>query len=181
MAVYVQWLDLHYPIQSVYITTLVVSLIPTNGKKDLIQRYIIKFVTKMWQVCGFHQWERKDMDVNEHQSIQLYIYTQIKVKEQCFYSNKMTTTKYFSNSWFTALSFPNLINLPSSKCGLCFRRSLQVKPGLYLLPFGFLVRWRASWILDKSSNTNGLLGSSPYCKSEDEYCILFLFCWDDSG
>jgi len=82
-----------------------------------------------------------------------------------------------------ALSFPNLIKaaLPSSKSGFWMRRSLQVIAGLYILPLGFVVRRRASWILDKSSNTNGfLLGSSPYCENEDEYFILFLFSRDDS-
>jgi len=39
--------------QSVPITTKVVSLNPTHGEVYSIQQYVIKFVSDWWQVCGF--------------------------------------------------------------------------------------------------------------------------------
>ena len=46
-------LDLQLPMQSVSITTKVVSLNPNHGKVYLIQFYVIKFVSDLRQVCGF--------------------------------------------------------------------------------------------------------------------------------
>jgi hypothetical protein len=47
---------LQLPLQSVPITTKVVSSNPTHGEVYLIQHYVIKFVSDFWQVCGFlHQ------------------------------------------------------------------------------------------------------------------------------
>ena len=54
MVVIVWYLDLHLPMQSVPITTKVVSLIPTHGEVYLIQHYVIKLVSDLWQVGGFH-------------------------------------------------------------------------------------------------------------------------------
>ena len=41
------------PVQSVPITTKVVSSNSMHGEVYLIQRYVIKFVSFLWQVCGF--------------------------------------------------------------------------------------------------------------------------------
>ena len=41
------------PIQSVSITTNVVSSNPAHGEVYSIQHYVIKFVSDMWQVGGF--------------------------------------------------------------------------------------------------------------------------------
>ena len=41
------------PVQSVDITTKVVSLNPVHGKVYLIQHYVIKFVSDLRQVGGF--------------------------------------------------------------------------------------------------------------------------------
>jgi hypothetical protein len=46
-------LDLHLPIQSVTITTNVVSSNPTHGEVYSIQHYAIKFVSDLQQVRGF--------------------------------------------------------------------------------------------------------------------------------
>ena len=43
------------PMQSVPITTKVVSSNPTHGKVYSIQHYVIKIVSDLQQVCGFHQ------------------------------------------------------------------------------------------------------------------------------
>jgi hypothetical protein len=42
-------------IQSVPITTKAVSLNPAHGKMYLIQHYVVKFVSDLLQVCGFHR------------------------------------------------------------------------------------------------------------------------------
>jgi hypothetical protein len=46
-------LDLQLPVQSVPITTNIVSLNPVHGKMYLIQHYVIKFVSDLRQVGGF--------------------------------------------------------------------------------------------------------------------------------
>jgi hypothetical protein len=45
MVVIVRWLDLQLPVQSVPITTKVVSLNPIHGEVYSIQHYVIKFVS----------------------------------------------------------------------------------------------------------------------------------------
>ena len=49
----VWWLDLELPMQSVAITTNVVSSNPTHGDVYSIQHYVIKFVSILQQVSGF--------------------------------------------------------------------------------------------------------------------------------
>ena len=44
---------LQLPVQSVPITTKVVSLSPVHGKVYSIQHYVIAFVSYLRQVCGF--------------------------------------------------------------------------------------------------------------------------------
>ena len=46
-------LNLQIPIQSVRITTKVVSSNRVHGMVYSIQHYVIKFVSDLWQVCGF--------------------------------------------------------------------------------------------------------------------------------
>jgi len=46
-------LGLQLPVQSVSITTKVVSLNPVHGEVYLIQHYVIKFVSDLRQVGGF--------------------------------------------------------------------------------------------------------------------------------
>jgi hypothetical protein len=46
-------LDLQLPVQSVPITTKVVSLNPAHGEVYLIQLFVIKFVSDLRQVVGF--------------------------------------------------------------------------------------------------------------------------------
>ena len=46
-------LDLHLPVQSVPITTKVVSSNPFHGEVYSIQHYVIKFVNDLRQVSGF--------------------------------------------------------------------------------------------------------------------------------
>jgi len=46
-------LDLQLPVQSVSITTKVVSSNLVHGEVYLIQHYVIKFISYLWQVCGF--------------------------------------------------------------------------------------------------------------------------------
>jgi hypothetical protein len=46
-------LDLQLPVQSVPITTNVVSLNPIHGKVYSIQQYVIKVVSDLRQVSGF--------------------------------------------------------------------------------------------------------------------------------
>ena len=49
-------LDLHLPVQSVPITTKVMSAKPVHGEVYSIQHYVIKFVSDLRQVGGFlHQ------------------------------------------------------------------------------------------------------------------------------
>ena len=57
IVVVILWkLDLQLPVQSVPITTNVVSLNPIHGEVYSIQHYVIKFVSDMQQVGGFlHQ------------------------------------------------------------------------------------------------------------------------------
>ena len=45
----------HLPVQSVYITTNVVSSNPAHGQVYLIQHYVIKFVRNLQPVGGFLQ------------------------------------------------------------------------------------------------------------------------------
>jgi hypothetical protein len=49
MVVIIWYLDLQLPVQSVSITTKVVSLNPIHGEVYLIQHYVIKFVNDMRQ------------------------------------------------------------------------------------------------------------------------------------
>ena len=53
MVVIIWYLDLQLSVQSVSITTKVVSLNPIHGEVYLIQHYVIKFVNDMRQVGGF--------------------------------------------------------------------------------------------------------------------------------
>jgi hypothetical protein len=46
-------LELKLPVQSVIITTKVVSLNPAHGEVYSIQHYVIKFVSNLRQVGGF--------------------------------------------------------------------------------------------------------------------------------
>ena len=49
----VLWLDLQLPMQSVPITTKVVSSNPAHGEVYSIQFYVIKFVRDLWRISGF--------------------------------------------------------------------------------------------------------------------------------
>jgi len=53
VAVIVWYLDLQLPMQSVPITTNVVSSNPVRGEMYSIQHYVIKFVSDLRQVGGF--------------------------------------------------------------------------------------------------------------------------------
>ena len=54
VVVVIAWyLDLQLPVQSVHITTNVVSSNPADGEVYSIQHYVIKFVSDLRQVCGF--------------------------------------------------------------------------------------------------------------------------------
>jgi hypothetical protein len=55
MAVIIWQLDLQLPMQSVSITTKIVSLNPAHGEVYSIQHYVIKFVSDLRQVGGFLQ------------------------------------------------------------------------------------------------------------------------------
>jgi hypothetical protein len=50
--------DLQLPVQSVPITTKVVSSNPADGEVFLIQHYVIEFVNDLRQVSGFLQEQR---------------------------------------------------------------------------------------------------------------------------
>ena len=45
-------MDLQLPVQSLPITTKVVSLNPAHDEVYLIQHYVIKFVSDLWHVYG---------------------------------------------------------------------------------------------------------------------------------
>jgi hypothetical protein len=47
------YLDLQLPMQSVPITTNIVSLNQTYGEVHSMQHYVIKFVSDLWQAYGF--------------------------------------------------------------------------------------------------------------------------------
>jgi hypothetical protein len=49
----VWWLDLQLLVQSVPVTTKVVSLNPAHGEVYSIRYYVIKFVSDLRQVVGF--------------------------------------------------------------------------------------------------------------------------------
>jgi hypothetical protein len=53
MVVVVWYLDLQLPVQSVPVTTNVVSSNPVHGKVYTIHHYVIKFVSDLRQVGGF--------------------------------------------------------------------------------------------------------------------------------
>ena len=55
MVMIVGYLDLQLPVQSVPITTKVVSLNPVHDEMYSIQHYVIKFVSDLQQVSGFLQ------------------------------------------------------------------------------------------------------------------------------
>ena len=55
VVVIVWFLDLQLPVQSVSITTKVVSSNPFHGKVYSIQQCVIKFVNYLRQVGGFHR------------------------------------------------------------------------------------------------------------------------------
>ena len=46
-------MDLQLPVQSVFITTKVLSSNPVHGEEYSIQHYVIKFVSDLRQVSGF--------------------------------------------------------------------------------------------------------------------------------
>ena len=52
MVVIIWYLDLQLPVQSVHITTIVVSLHPDHCQVYLKQHYVIKFVSDLQQVGG---------------------------------------------------------------------------------------------------------------------------------
>jgi hypothetical protein len=51
---YGNWIYNYLPVQSVPITTDVVSSNPTHGKVYQMEHYVIKFVNDLRQVSGFH-------------------------------------------------------------------------------------------------------------------------------
>ena len=53
VVVIVWWYDLQLPLQSVPITTKVVSSIPAHGEVYSIQHFVIKFASVLRQVRGF--------------------------------------------------------------------------------------------------------------------------------
>ena len=53
MGMIVWKLDLQLPVQSVPITTKVLSLNPVHGEVYLIQHYVMKFVGDLRQIGGF--------------------------------------------------------------------------------------------------------------------------------
>jgi len=54
VVVVIVWsLDLRLPVQSLPITTKVVSSNPVHGEVYSIQYYVIKFVSDLWQLGGF--------------------------------------------------------------------------------------------------------------------------------
>jgi len=53
--VVITWFELQLPMQSVLITTKVVSLNPAHGEVYSIQYYAIKFVSNLRQVGGFNR------------------------------------------------------------------------------------------------------------------------------
>jgi hypothetical protein len=53
VVVIVWLLILQLPVQSVPIITEVVNLNPALGEVYLIQHYVIKFVSRLWQIDGF--------------------------------------------------------------------------------------------------------------------------------
>jgi hypothetical protein len=53
--VVIVWLNLQQHVQSVPITTKVLSSNPAHGGVYLIQQYVIRFVSYMRQVGGFHR------------------------------------------------------------------------------------------------------------------------------
>ena len=53
MVVIIRYLDLQMPVQSVPITTIVVSSHPDHFQVYLKQHYVIKFVSDLQQVGGF--------------------------------------------------------------------------------------------------------------------------------
>jgi hypothetical protein len=55
MVVIVWWLDLQRLMQSVPITINVASSNPPSWRGILVQHYVIKFVSDLWQVRGFLQ------------------------------------------------------------------------------------------------------------------------------
>ena len=55
MVMIVWWLDLQLPVQSVPITTKVVSSKPVHSEVYSTQHYVIKFVSVLRQVGGFLQ------------------------------------------------------------------------------------------------------------------------------
>ena len=59
MVVIVWWLHLQQPIQSLPITTNVVSLNPSHGEVYSIQHYVIKFVSHLRQANAvlMHTWQ----------------------------------------------------------------------------------------------------------------------------
>jgi hypothetical protein len=54
-------LDLQLPVQSVAITTKVVSLNPAHGMVYSIQHYVIKFVSDLRQVSSINKTNRHDI------------------------------------------------------------------------------------------------------------------------
>jgi hypothetical protein len=50
---FVWYYDLQLPVQSVPITTKIVSLNPVHGKVYSMQHYVIKFVSDLQQISGF--------------------------------------------------------------------------------------------------------------------------------
>jgi hypothetical protein len=53
VVVIVWWLGLQLPVQSVPITTKVVSLNPVHGEVYSIQHYVIQYISDLRQVGGF--------------------------------------------------------------------------------------------------------------------------------
>ena len=61
MVVIVSYLDLQLPVQSVPITTKVVSSNPVHGEMYSIQHYVIKFVSDLRQISSTNKTDHHDI------------------------------------------------------------------------------------------------------------------------
>ena len=85
-------MDLQLPLQSVHITTKVVSSHPVHGEVYSIQHYVIKFVSDLRQVSGF----TPDTPVSSMNKTDCHDVTEMLLKVAL---NTKKTNKFFHMFW----------------------------------------------------------------------------------
>ena len=98
-------LDLQLHVQSVPITTKVVSSNPIHGEVYSLQHYVIKLVSDLRQVCGFLRVHTVSSTnkTDRHNITEILLKVALNTKDYqfgiCCFSNKHTALRWKSKDW----------------------------------------------------------------------------------